>query len=250
MSKSGAGKARLDQVLVERGLADSLDTAQRLVMAGEVVVDDQRIDKPGTLVRRDQAVRVKDSGGRFVSRGGDKLHAALVDLGLTELVKGAVVLDVGASTGGFTDCCLQLGAKHVIALDVGTNQLVWSLRQDPRVTVLEGTDVRSFPRDAHPRPDLVVADVSFNSLARLAEGFVEAAPGAKLLLLVKPQFELKREQIPPGGVVEDPALKDQAVERVVQAFARLGLQKQAAVESKLAGRAGNKEIFLFLAPLT
>ncbi len=245
MNKPRDDKARLDQLLVTRGLADSLDTAKRLIMAGEVVVGDQRVDKPGTLVRRDDALRLKDSGGRFVSRGGDKLQAALDDLGLAAGLRDAVVLDVGASTGGFTDCCLKLGARHVIALDVGTNQLVWELRQDKRVTVLEGTDIRAFDRAAHPKPDFVVADVSFNSLARLADAFVAAAPGARFLLLVKPQFELRRGQIPEGGVVEDQALKDEAVEKVTAAFVKLGLKRQAAVESKLAGRAGNREIFLY-----
>ncbi len=245
MTKTKDDKARLDQLLVERGLADTLDVAKRLIMAGEVVVGDQRVDKPGTSVRRDEAIRLKDSGGRFVSRGGDKLHAALVDLGLDSELEDLVVLDVGASTGGFTDCCLKLGARHVIALDVGTNQLAWELRQDARVTVLEGTDIRAFPKDAHPKADFVVADVSFNSLARLADAFVAAAPGARFLLLVKPQFERRREQIPAGGVVEDPVLKEEAVRGVVQAFERLGLKKQAAVESKLAGRAGNREIFLY-----
>lgn len=247
MTKSKDEKARLDQVLVERGLAETLDAAKRLIMAGEVVVGDQRVDKPGTPIRLGEAVRIKDTGGRFVSRGGEKLHAALVDLGLEGALKDLVVLDVGASTGGFTDCCLKLGARHVIALDVGTNQLAWELRQDARVTVLEGTDIRSFPREAHPTPDFVVADVSFNSLARLAGAFVAAAPGARFLLLVKPQFELKREQIPAGGVVEDPALKEEAVQSVVRAFEKLGLKRQAAVESKLAGRAGNREIFLYFA---
>ena len=247
MTKPRDEKVRLDQLLVERGLADSLDAAKRLIMAGEVVVGDQRVDKPGTSVRRDEAVRLKDSGSRFVSRGGDKLQAALADLGLEASLRDAVVLDVGASTGGFTDCCLKLGARHVIALDVGTNQLVWELRQDKRVTVLEGTDIRAFDRAAHPPPDFVVADVSFNSLARLADAIVAAAPGARFLLLVKPQFELRRDQIPEGGVVEDQALKDEAVEKVTAAFVKLGLKRQAAVESKLAGRAGNREIFLYFA---
>ncbi len=246
MSKLKPAKARLDQLLLERGLAESLETARALIMAGSVVAGDQRVDKPGTLVARDVPLRLKDQGGRFASRGGDKLFAALEDLGLLEALKGANVLDVGASTGGFTDCCLQLGARHVIALDVGTGQLAWELRKDERVTVLEETDIRDFSRAAHPPVDWVVADISFNSLARLAEPLVAAAPGAAFLLLVKPQFELARRQIPDGGVVLDPALRDLAVKQVEAAFAAVGLKGGATVESKLAGRAGNREIFFYI----
>lgn len=245
-SPAGSDKARIDELLVARGLADDLSHARALVMAGKVLVGEQRHDKPGHKVEISCALRVKGES-RFVSRGGDKLHAALQDLGMLEALKGQVVLDVGASTGGFTHCCLDLGAKAVIALDVGTGQLAWELRQDPRVTSLERTDIRAFDRTAHPRIDWVVADISFNSLARLAPALRDAAPLAhtRFLVLVKPQFELPRAAVPPGGVVTDPAARDAALEEVRRAFAAAGLGAGRAVPSRLAGRAGNQEIFFF-----
>ena len=217
-------------------------------MAGKVLVGEQRQDKPGTRVAADAALRVKDGESRFVSRGGDKLWAALADLGLQESIKGMVILDVGASTGGFTHCCLELGAKHVIALDVGTGQLAWELRQDPRVSVLEQTDIREFDPQAFPAIDLVIADISFNSLARLAPALRNAAPqdGVSFLVLVKPQFELPRAAVPQGGVVIDPAQRELALAAVRTAFGKLGLGDGRSVSSRLAGRAGNQEIFYFV----
>jgi 23S rRNA (cytidine1920-2'-O)/16S rRNA (cytidine1409-2'-O)-methyltransferase len=247
-AQGGGGKARkrrVDEILVERGLAETVERARALVLAGKVVAGDQRVDKPSQLVAPDTPVRVKDES-RFVSRGGDKLHAALEDFGLLAAVRGKTVLDVGASTGGFTDCCLHLGAAHVIALDVGTAQLAWELRQDARVTVLEKTDVRDFDPGAHPPVAFVVADVSFNSLARLAPALRAAAPGAGVtfVLLVKPQFELPRAAIPDGGVVVDEAMRQAAAAAVVEALAAAGLSGARTVDARVAGRAGNREIFL------
>lgn len=240
-------RIRLDELLMARGLADDPVHAKALIMAGKVVVEDQRVDKPGVKVSADAVLRVKEDS-RFVSRGGDKLWSALADLGLAATIKDKVVLDVGASTGGFTHCCLELGAKHVIALDVGVGHLAWELRQDARVTVLEKTDVRMFDRDAYPPVDLVVADVSFNSLARLAPALRRAAPRpeARFLVLIKPQFELPRSEVPVGGVVADPAARERALASVRSAFAAVGLLGGQAVDSRVSGRAGNLEIFYFV----
>lgn len=240
---------RLDELLVKKGLAPSLTEAKALIMAGQVLVQDQRVDKPGSLIRADLSIRVKDTG-RFVSRGGEKLAHALTDLGLTETMRGSIVLDVGASTGGFTHCCLSLGAKHVIALDVGSNQLAWELRQDPRVTVLEQTDIRAFDPSQHPAVNFVVADVSFNSLARLAPALRRAAPGTHVpfVLLVKPQFELPKEKVPSGGVVENEDARQEAVALVRASFFALGFSKARIVDSRIPGKTGNREIFLCLEP--
>lgn len=240
-------KVRLDVLLVERGLASDALSAGRLIMAGKVVVAEQRLDKVGQLVDREAPIRIKDDGSRYVSRGGDKLASALEQLGLWSVMKDAFVLDVGASTGGFTDCCLQAGARSVIALDVGTGQLAWNLRSDPRVISLEKTDLREFDPSAYPPVDVVVADVSFNSLARLAAGFRRAAPrpGTLFLLLVKPQFELKRGDVPLGGVVVEPASRQRALDRVTDALIQEGLVVIATVESGVSGRKGNQEIFIY-----
>ncbi len=231
--------------LIELGLADTPAKAQALVLAGQVVVADQRVDKPSQLISVDAPVRVKD-GGRFVSRGGDKLAQAVADLGLAGRFKDAVVLDVGASTGGFTHCALTLGARRVIALDVGTNQLAWELRQDPRVVPLEQTDIRAFDPSTQDPIDVVVADVSFNALARLAPALKQAAPrpGTLFILLVKPQFELPRDKIPTGGVVEDESLRQAAVEAVSKALVGVGLSVEATVDCQVAGRSGNREVFV------
>lgn len=237
-------RKRVDQLLVERGLADSLDLARALVLAGKVVAGDQRVDKPSVLISADVAIRVKGES-RFVSRGGEKLRAALEDLGLLDALHGKTVLDVGASTGGFTDCCLDLGADRVIALDVGTGQLAWELRQNPKVSVLERTDIRDFDPAAYPPIDVVVVDISFNSLARLAPALRAAAPGKGVLflVLVKPQFELPRGMIPSGGVVTDDDARRQALAAVKAAFAALDLPSGQALDARVSGRAGNREIF-------
>ncbi|MEN9834710.1 MAG: hypothetical protein RL011_903 [Pseudomonadota bacterium] len=240
-------KKRLDLTLVEKGLADTLEASRALIMAGKVLVNDQRRDKAGELVAADAVVRVKEAS-RFVSRGGEKLDAALADLQLADVLSGLTVLDIGASTGGFTDCCLKHGAARVIALDVGSNQLAWELRTNPKVTVLEQTDVRQFVPSEHPRVQFVVADVSFNSLARLAAAIVAAAPGdgVHFLLLVKPQFELSRELVPEGGVVNEPDLRQLAATQVSQAFAAVGLGQSKIIDCRLPGRAGNHELFFYV----
>jgi len=218
-----------------------------LIRAGKVLVDDVPVDKPGTRVKAGAAVRLRGGLRRFVSRGGEKLAGALADLGLE--VSGCVCLDVGASTGGFSDCLLQHGARHVVALDVGRGQLHEKLRQDPRVTVLERTNARELRADQLPaRVDLVTADVSFISLRLLLPAIQAAAPHAELLLMVKPQFEVGREQVGKGGVVRDDTLREATAGAVRDAAVELGYVPAGQADSRLAGPKGNREIFLWLHP--
>jgi 23S rRNA (cytidine1920-2'-O)/16S rRNA (cytidine1409-2'-O)-methyltransferase len=234
----------VDDLLVARGLAASRDEAARMVMAGEVSIVGRRIDKPGERVANDVELKVRQSG-RHVSRGGGKLEAALDALGVS--VAGRVALDAGCSTGGFTDCLLQRGAIKVYAVDVGYGQLAWSLRTDPRVVVYERTNVRSLdPEGLVPPPDLVVADLSFTSLVGVLPALLRlGAEAAELLVLVKPQFELARQQAP-GGVVVDAELRREAVDRVAAAAVELGLAVRGRAESSVPGARGNREVFLRL----
>jgi 23S rRNA (cytidine1920-2'-O)/16S rRNA (cytidine1409-2'-O)-methyltransferase len=220
-----------------------------LIRAGRVLVDDVPVDKPGTRIRPEAAVRLRGEIRRFVSRGGEKLAGALDDLGLDPADRAC--LDVGASTGGFSDCLLQRGARHVVALDVGYGQLHEKLRQDARVTVLERTHARDLRADQLPEAvDLVTADVSFISLRLLLPAIRAAAPRAELLLMVKPQFEVGRGQVGKGGVVRDDALRESAVAAVREAAIELGYRPRGQVDSRLAGPKGNREIFLWLSPGT
>ncbi|TWW10027.1 TlyA family rRNA (cytidine-2'-O)-methyltransferase [Planctomyces bekefii] len=250
-AKPVAAKSRLDELLVAKGLAPTLSEARALIMAGKVVVGDQRQDKPGYKVPPGESVRIKQES-RFVSRGGEKLWAAVHDLGVEREFQEKVVLDVGASTGGFTHCCLELGAKAVISLDVGVAQLAWQLRQDPRVTVLERTDLRLFEAQEHPPIDWVVADISFNSLGKLAGALRKAAPraGTGFLLLIKPQFELPKGAVPKGGVVTDEAQRLAAIESASRALDAVGLVESRVVPSRVHGRSGNLEFFFYARPAT
>ena len=210
-------------------------------------MDDRPIEKPGTRVARDARVRVRGAERPFASRGGEKLAGALEDLGVDP--RGLRCLDVGASTGGFTDCLLRAGAAHVVAVDVGYGQLDYRLRQDPRVTVRERTNARYLDAAALPGPvDLVVVDVSFISSERVLPALVAAAPGAEVLVLVKPQFEVGKGQVGKGGVVRDDKLREAAAARVRDCGERLGLRAAGQAESRLPGPRGNREIFLRLAP--
>ena len=234
---------RLDVALVARGLVESRGRAQGLVMAGKVWVDGQVVTKAGTRVADDAAIEVA-APPPYVSRAGAKLATALDTFGWQ--VEGARALDVGASTGGFTDCLLQRGAAAVIALDVGYGQLHARLRSDPRVTVLERTNARDLaPGDLPYAPDLVVADVSFISLTLvLGPALALAAAPWRALVLVKPQFEAGREQVAKGGVVRDPAVRAAAVERVARYACDLGGVPIGAVDSGHPGPAGNHEYVL------
>jgi len=212
-----------------------------------VLVDDTPLDKPGTRVREDARVRLKGGVRRFVSRGGEKLAGALADLGIDP--GGLVCLDVGASTGGFTDCLLQRGAAHVVALDVGYGQLHQRLRDDERVTVLERTNARHLEAGALPRAvDLVSVDVSFISARLLLPALARAAPGADLVVMVKPQFEAGRERVGKGGVVRDDALRAETAQAVADSALALGYESRGRVDSRVAGPKGNREIFLWLSP--
>jgi 23S rRNA (cytidine1920-2'-O)/16S rRNA (cytidine1409-2'-O)-methyltransferase len=227
------------------GLAESRTKAQALIMAGQVLVDDVPVDKAGTRVREGADVRVRGVARRYVSRGGDKLAGALADLAVDPA--GRICLDVGASTGGFTDCLLQQGAARVHAVDVGYGQLDAKLRADPRVVVLERTNARNLEASMIPDAiELVVADVAFISLRLVVPALAAVAPRAEWLLLVKPQFEVGREQVGKGGVVRDDALRAAAVESVRGSAEALGWREIGRADSRVAGPKGNREIFLHL----
>jgi 23S rRNA (cytidine1920-2'-O)/16S rRNA (cytidine1409-2'-O)-methyltransferase len=237
-------RSRLDKLVVERGLADSREKARRLILAGEVLVDEAPVDKPGSLVRADAPIRLRRPRKSFVGRGGEKLQGALDAFGLDP--KGLRVLDVGASTGGFTDCLLQRGAAFVTALDVGKGQLDWKLYSDPRVRVIEGVNARYLdPRD-FPEPfDLATIDLSFISLTKVLPAVVPLVrPGGKLLMLVKPQFELRPEDVGRGGLVEDEEKHRRAIASVSASAETLGLVVVAVAPAVIRGASGNQEYFL------
>ncbi len=239
-------KISLLNLMIQRGLAVNEDQARGLIMAGQVIVDDQRVDKPGKLISSLAQLRVKGQNP-YVSRGGAKLAGAVADLGLASEFNNSVVLDVGASTGGFTDCSLQLGARYVYAVDVGTNQLAWKLRNHPRIKSMEKTDIRTFESCIDSEISIVVADVSFTSLSNVLPSILRASPksGVRYLLLIKPQFELDPSLVPVGGIVADEGLRQLAVNHVIATLAHLRFLNPTVIESKVAGRNGNKEVFIF-----
>jgi 23S rRNA (cytidine1920-2'-O)/16S rRNA (cytidine1409-2'-O)-methyltransferase len=235
---------RIDKLLVDRGLAESRTKAQALVMAGVVLADEQLVNKPSDTVASDAQVRLKggdDPASRYVGRGGLKLETALRDFKLS--VEGFTCLDVGASTGGFTDCLLQHGAKHVIALDVGHNQIDYRLRTDPRVEVREGVNARYLqPDDFNTRFDLAVMDVSFISATKIMPAIVPLLQGAgRLITLIKPQFEVGRGEVGKGGIVRDPKQHARVIVEVNHAAEALGLRLEKVIESPIRGADGNVE---------
>jgi len=243
-----ATRVRLDAELVRRGLARSREQAGELVAAGRVTVAGLRAAKAATQVSRDVPISIADTGEPgYVSRGGRKLAGALTVFGPAGLtVAGRACLDAGASTGGFTDVLLRAGAAHVVAADVGYGQLAWSLRTDPRVTVLDRVNVRTLEQ-VTPVPGLVVADLSFISLTLVLPALVaSAAPDADFVLLVKPQFEVGKGRVGAGGVVRDSEDRADAVRTVAAAAGQLGLGVQGITASPLPGPAGNVEYFLWL----
>jgi 23S rRNA (cytidine1920-2'-O)/16S rRNA (cytidine1409-2'-O)-methyltransferase len=239
-------KQRLDQLLVTRGYFDSREKAQRAIMAGAVNIGEQRADKPGTRVAEDAAIQVK-TAERYVGRGGLKMEAALAQFGVDP--SGATCLDIGASTGGFTDCLLQHGAAKVYAIDVGHSQLDWKIRRDPRVVVREKLNARYLTRADIPEPIAIcVIDVSFISLTLiLPPAAALLSNGGVIIPLIKPQFELRKEDVGKGGVVREPALHEQAVEKI-RAFAGTlhGLVWSGLIESPILGGEGNKEFLACL----
>ncbi|HKS83295.1 MAG TPA: TlyA family RNA methyltransferase [Candidatus Acidoferrales bacterium] len=236
-------KSRLDVLIVERGLAPSRERAQALLLAGQVRVDGQRAEKPGAQVATSARIEIIGETLRYSSRGGLKLEGALQDFAVSPV--GRTCLDVGSSTGGFTNCLLQHGATKVFAVDVTTNQLDWKLQQDPRVIMIERNARYLQPADLLEAPNVVTMDVSFISAAKVLPAIAAlAAPGADILILVKPQFELDRGEIGKGGIVRDPALHEKAVERVRSATANAGLDILGSKPSRLEGAEGNREFFL------
>jgi len=239
-----AKRVRADKLLVDRGFAASRDRARRLIMSGEVWLGDHRLAKPSDLVADDAGVEVRGPDIPFVSRGGLKLQAAL-DHWQVDVHRLAVV-DIGASTGGFTDCVLQRGARHVYAIDVGYGQFAWKLRQDARVTLFERANIRSFEPGRLPElADLAVIDVSFISLRLVLPGALRLVrPSGRILALVKPQFEVGKGEVGKGGVVRDPAQHDAAVQAIAEFGERLGLTCHGVCPSPILGPKGNREFFL------
>ncbi|HEX8389015.1 MAG TPA: TlyA family RNA methyltransferase [Sphingomonas sp.] len=237
-------KARADQMLVDRGLAESRTRAQALIMAGLVFAGDRKVDKPGQSLPGEVALTVKGRDHPYVSRGGIKLAHGLDHFGWE--VADAVAIDVGSSTGGFTDVLLQRGARRVYAVDSGTNQLAWSIRQDSRVVVHERTSARALTAEHVPEPvDLVVCDASFISLAKVLERPLSfAKAGARLLALVKPQFEAGRAEVGKGGVVRDPAVHDRVCAETAEWVATQGWDAVGVTRSPITGPEGNVEFLL------
>jgi 23S rRNA (cytidine1920-2'-O)/16S rRNA (cytidine1409-2'-O)-methyltransferase len=237
-------RERIDKLLVDRGLAASRSKAQALIMAGVVLVREQRVEKPSESFAPDVEIRIKgtdDPALRYVGRGGLKLETALREFKLE--VRGLVCLDVGASTGGFTDCLLQHGAAGVYAVDVGHNQLDWRLRSDSRVSVFEGVNARHLEPEAYGRRfDLVVMDVSFISLTKVLPAIIGQLTGdGRIIALIKPQFEVGRGEVGRGGIVTDPEKHARVVEEVNAAAVELGFKVAGLIESPIKGADGNVE---------
>jgi len=235
---------RVDKLLVERGLAESRTRAQAMVMAGVVLVNEQRINKPSDLVAPDAEIRVKggdDPASRYVGRGGLKLEAALREFHIR--VEGLTCLDIGASTGGFTDCLLQHGASKVISIDVGHNQIDWRLRTDARVEVREGVNARYLtPADFSSTFELVVMDVSFISATKIMHAIVPLLTDTgRLVTLIKPQFEVGRGEVGKGGIVRDLEKRARVIDEVNRSAKELGLEVQGVIESPIHGADGNVE---------
>lgn len=242
--KPKSAKKRLDLLILERGLAESREKAQAMILAGEVRVNGERSDKAGAQTSEDARLEISGASQRYASRGGLKLEGALDDFGID--VNGKVCLDVGASTGGFTDCLLHHGARKVYAVDVTPQQMAWRLQQEERVTQIKA-NARNLRPEQIPEPtDLVTIDVSFISVAKVLPAAVAAAgTRAEYLILVKPQFELDRGDIGRGGIVRDAALHERAIERVRQAAVAAGLREVGVRPSRLTGAEGNQEFFLY-----
>jgi len=238
-------RMRVDQRMVDLGLAPSRAKAQALIMAGSVYAGDTRVDKAGTLVDAEMELRLKGEESPYVSRGGIKLDGALRAFGVDPT--GLRCMDVGASTGGFTDCLLQRGATSVCAVDVGYGQLAHKLRTDPRVNVMERTNARTLkPEDIGGQVDLIVVDASFISLVKLGEGMARCLrPGGTLVALVKPQFEAGREEASRGnGVIRDPGVRARAIQSAVDGLSDLGFEILGQCDSPITGPKGNLEAFV------
>lgn len=241
-------KKNITTILLEKKLVEDESIAKSLIMAGKVIVNSRRVEKPSQTFEEDANIRIK-FGGQFVSRAGDKIKGAVDLLELAGRFEGKVCLDVGSSTGGFTDYLLKSGAKKVYAVDVGTNQLDWRLRDDGRVTVYEKTDIRNLYQHLSPANnefDWIVVDVSFISLLTISESINHfSSVKTNLLLMFKPQFEVPKNTIPKGGVIENKQIIDSSLSKIIQKFKNLGFSLMGQADSPLKGRRGNQEIFLF-----
>jgi len=239
-------KQRLDNLMLERGLVLSLEKARALIMAGQVVVGDHTVDKAGQPVTIDADIRLKGDQLPYVSRGGLKLRKALDEFCID--VTGLVAVDIGSSTGGFTDCLLQAGAARVFAVDVGYGQLAWKLQQDPRVISMEKTNIRYVtPDQLDTEPVLAVIDASFIALAKVLPATVALLkPGGIIIALIKPQFEVGKGEVGKGGIVRDPAAHDKVIEDVRQTALEMGLTVSGLCESPITGADGNREFLIVL----
>jgi 23S rRNA (cytidine1920-2'-O)/16S rRNA (cytidine1409-2'-O)-methyltransferase len=239
-------RSRIDRLLVDRGLVDSREKASRLILAGEVLVDGERVDKAGAMIPTSAQIEIRERSP-FVGRGGEKLARALTDLRIDP--RGRICMDVGASTGGFTDCLLQRGAARVYAVDVGTGQLDPKIRRDPRVIVMERMNARTLdPRLFEQKPSLAVVDVSFISLEKVLPAvFNVLTPRGEIVALAKPQFEVGRQAVGKGGVVRDPALHRAVITRLARYAVLRGWHVFGVTASVLRGAKGNREFFLHLA---
>jgi 23S rRNA (cytidine1920-2'-O)/16S rRNA (cytidine1409-2'-O)-methyltransferase len=246
--KDQAMKIRLDKLLVERGLVPTRERAQAMILAGRVLVREQKQDKPGASVPADAAVRLLGDDLRYVSRGGLKLEAALAHWRID--LRDRSCLDVGASTGGFTDCMLQHGAARVLAIDTGYGQIAQTLRDDPRVTLMERTNARLLnPGDLPPGISFLAVDVSFISATLVLPPVMQAilqasAPGVEAVVLIKPQFEAGRERVGKGGIVRDPAAHQFAIDRVRACVEQIGGTNIDTADSPITGAEGNREFLL------
>ena len=237
---------RLDKLLVDKGFVQSRERAKTIILAGKVMVGDQMIDKAGTLVERDSRIRLMGRDHPYVSRGGLKLEEALREFRLDP--RGKVAMDIGASTGGFTDCLLQKGVEKVYAVDVGYGQLAWKLRQDPRVVNLERKNIRYLkPQEIGEKVDLVVIDTSFISVEKFLPNLIPMVrEGGEIVALLKPQFEVGKGEVGKGGVVRDKRKHREVLDRISRFSESIGLEVRGTVESPLPGPKGNREFFIYL----
>jgi 23S rRNA (cytidine1920-2'-O)/16S rRNA (cytidine1409-2'-O)-methyltransferase len=239
-------KKRLDIKLVETGTAQSRERAKSLIMAGRVIVNGKICDKSGMLVSGDDTIALKGKDIPFVSRGGIKLESALTSFNID--ISGSVCLDVGASTGGFTDCLLRHGAKQVIAVDVGYGQMAWNLRKDPRILVIERTNIRYLPCEAVPEPvDFVTIDVSFISLKIVVPAVLKfMKTDGSIIALIKPQFEVGKGKVGKGGIVRDASMHNEVIENLSAFFAENGLKIEGVIPSPVTGPKGNREFLIYM----
>ncbi len=241
-------KERLDKIIVDRGIASSRERARALIMEGKVLVKGTPVTKAGSMVASDAPVEVRGGEIPYVSRGGLKLEAALEHFGIS--AAGKVAMDVGSSTGGFADCLLEHGAAKVYCIDVGYGQLAWKLRQDPRIVLIERTNIRYLEREKIPEPiDLVTIDVSFISLVKVVPRVLEfLQPGGEMIALIKPQFEVGKGEVDKGGVIKDAAKRQRAVVQVQEALESMGLKTIGIMESPVRGQKGNVEYLIYMSP--